>query len=362
MAEYWSAPAPHREAAATMSALGWLEDLEAAQGLRAALARHGPQLAVALLGALLAIQAAWLVTLQNRGVPASAQAGPVPASAGQPLHVGSIVGAHLFGVANAPAASDAPLSAAQLVLAGVIAVADPAGGMAIIGPNVASAKLYAVGAALGAGLSLHSVYPDRVLLDRSGTLETLLLPKKLVAVPMQVATAPPPGSPGQRLAALVQNSENGGLLGGLIRAQPVFNAGKLSGYRVFPGGRNSLASFNQLGLRSGDLITAINGAPLDDPSHANDILQTLSSSASATISIQRNGAAQELSLNLETVANDAERVAGENAAAQSRGGAFGAPLGAGRLNGLTLNQGGAAPLEPASTPQPVPAPQPPVGN
>jgi hypothetical protein len=53
------------------------------------------------------------------------------------------------------------------------------------------------------------------------------------------------------------------------------------------------------------------------------------------------------------VANDAERVAGENAAAQARGGAFGAPLGAGRLPGLTLNPGGPAPLEPASTPQPL---------
>jgi general secretion pathway protein C len=342
-----------------MSALGWLEDLRAAPGLQATFARRGPQAAVAVLGALLAVQAGYLLTLQNRGAPAPA--GPAAGSASPParrLQVGSIVGAHLFGVANAPAASDAPLSAAQLVLAGVISVTDPRKGMAIIGPNVATAKLYAVGAALGAGLSLHSVYPDRVLLDRGGTLETLLLPKKLAAAPLPVAAAPPTASPGQRLAALVQGNDAGGLLGGLVRAQPVFNSGKLSGYRIFPGGRNSIASFNQLGLRSGDMITAVNGAPLDDPSHSTEILQTLSSAASATISVQRNGVQQELSLNLETVANDAERVAGENAAAQGRGGAFGAPLGAGRLPGLTLNPGAPAPLEPASTPQPLPQPQP----
>jgi general secretion pathway protein C len=341
-----------------MSALGWLDDLKAAQGLQAALAQRGPQLAVAVLGALLAIQAAFLVTLQNRGAPALAQPAPVASGAlpgSRSLQLGSIVSAHLFGVANAPAASDAPLSAAQLVLAGVISLPDPKRGMAIIGPNVATAKLYAVGAALGAGLSLHSVYPDRVLLDRGGTFETLLLPKKLAAVPA-TAVAPAGGSPGQRLAALAQNSEAGGLLGGLVRAQPVFNAGKLSGYRIFPGGRNSVASFTQLGLRAGDMITAVNGAPLDDPSHSADILQTLSSASNATISIQRNGVPQEISLNLETVANDAERVAGENAAAQARGGAFGAPLGAGRLPGLTLNPGGPAPLEPASTPQPLAPP------
>jgi general secretion pathway protein C len=343
-----------------MSALGWLEDHKATQGLQAAFASHGPVVATGIVGALLALQAGYLVTLQNSGAPAPAAAGPPATAAVQPasgVQLGTIINAHLFGLANVPASQDAPLSAAQLVLAGVISRADPRQGMAIIGPSVAAAKLYAVGASLGSGLNLHSVYPDRVLLDRGGTLETLLLPKKLAATPAPVAAAPA-NTPGQRLATLVQNSD-GGLLGGLVRAQPVFNAGKLSGYRIFPGGRTSVASFTQLGLRSGDMITGVNGSSLDDPSRAEQVLQTLSSASSATLSILRNGVAQEINVNLETVANDAERAAREAAGAQQRGGAFGAPLGAGRLPGLTLNPGGPAPLEPASTPQ---APPPPVAD
>jgi general secretion pathway protein C len=342
-----------------MSALGWLEDHKATQGLRAAFASHGPVVATGIVGVLLALQAGYLVTLQNGGTPAAAAAGP-PATTLHPtggVQLGTIINAHLFGQASAPASQDAPLSASQLVLAGVISRPDPRQGMAIIGASVAVAKLYAVGASLGAGLNLHSVYPDRVLLDRGGTLETLLLPKKLAATPTPVA-ATPANTPGQRLATLVQNSD-GGLLGGLVRAQPVFNAGKLSGYRIFPGGRTSVASFTQLGLRSGDMITGVNGSSLDDPSRAEQVLQTLSSASSATLSILRNGVAQEINVNLETVANDAERAAREAASAQQRGGAFGAPLGAGRLPGLTLNPGGPAPLEPASTPQ---APPPPVAD
>jgi hypothetical protein len=182
----------------------------------------------------------------------------------------------------------------------------------------------------------------------------VLLPKLLAPAPAPLAAAPVT-TPGQRLATLVQNSD-GGILGGLVRAQPVFNAGKLSGYRIFPGGRTSIASFTALGLRSGDMITGVNGSSLDDPSRAEQVLQTLSSASSATLSIQRNGVSQDISVNLETVANDAERAAREGAAAQARGGAFGAPLGAGRLPGLTLNPGGPAPVEPASTPQPAELP------
>jgi general secretion pathway protein C len=345
-----------------MSSLRLLEDFRSAQGIQSVLATRAPQLAVALVAILLAIQAGYLLTLQDSGpvAPLEPRAPGATTAAGAPvLRVDALAQAHLFGQAAAPAASaDAPLSAAQLVLAGVLSVPDPRKGMAIIGPTVANAKLYAAGATVGGGLALHSVYPDRVLLDRGGVLETLLLPKKLATQAPPAVVAAGIQSPGQRLVALAQNND-GALLGGLVRAQPVFNGGKLSGYRIFPGGRATSASFNQLGLRSGDMITAVNGTPLDDPSHANEILQTLSSSASATISVLRNGQPQDLNLNLETVASDAERAAAEASANQQRGGAFAAPVGAGRLPGLSLNPGRGAPVEAAPPPPAADEAQPP---
>ena len=316
-----------------MSPPAWLEDLKTEQGRQAALAEYGPRVAALLLGGLIAIQAGYLVTgtsaSTGRATPQSPMLLPFGtgnASSTPALRLDSIVNAHLFGEAQSAAASDAPQTSAALVLAGVLAVPDPLKGMAIIGPNAGAAKLYAVGGAVPGGVRLHAVYPDRVLLDRNGVLESLLLPKKLASI--APAATSMMQSPAQRLAALAQNG-GGGLLGGLIRAQAVFSGGKLSGYRIFPGGRTNVAAFTQLGLRPGDLVTAVNGTPLDDPNRANEILQTLSSTGSANVSVLRNGQSQDINLNLEKVANDAESAAAQGSAMERRGGAFGGPVGAG---------------------------------
>ena len=50
----------------------------------------------------------------------------------------------------------------------------------------------------------------------------------------------------------------------------------------------------------------MDGSPLDDPNKSNAVLQTLSSAASASVTVQRNGVPLEVNLNLETVASTAE--------------------------------------------------------
>jgi general secretion pathway protein C len=286
-----------------MSATTWISDLGSAGGLQAVLAQHGPRIATSVLLACLAIEAGVIVT-RNLGQTAAAPSAPAPAAAAQPrrgVDLRSIVDAHLFGQA-AVASTDAPPTSIPLVLAGVLALRDPNQGMAILGPTAAQAKLYAVGSAVPGGARLHAVYGDRVLLDRGGALEALMLPRKsAVSGPPPAAATP---TPGQRLQTLAQN--NGALLGGLLRAQAVFQQGKLQGYRIFPGTRSNPAAFAQLGLRAGDMITAVNGTPLDDPNRALDILQTLSSSSSASVTLLRNGAQQDVALNLTAVASEAE--------------------------------------------------------
>lgn len=335
--------------------MGWLEELKSPGGAQALIAGQGPRLAVIVLAALLAIQAGVVVTSQNHGSSRAGARGSLAsasnssfASQRATLQIPSIVSAHLFGDA-APVAADgnAPQTAAQLVLAGVLAVPDPKKGMAILGPSAAAARLYSVGAAVPGGVSLYSVYPDHVLLDRGGAIESLPLPKKLA----QVAEAPPPVaasgalSPGQRLQALAQG--NGAMLSGLLRTMPVMVGTKLTGFRIYPGSRAGMASFNRLGLRANDLITAVNGTPLDDVNRGNEILQTLSSAASATVTVQRGGQSLELNLNLATVANDAENAAAQAAQAaqvapggQAAGTRRSGTLGPSRTSGLA---GGVAP-------------------
>jgi len=328
------------------------------------LVEHGPRLAVTVLAGLMAIQAGFLVTGQNRGIRVSATASPAPDlnTPAPPIQLASIAAAHLFGEGqNANVDANAPQTNVQLLLSGVLAVPDPKRGLAIIGPTAAAGRLYSVGSALPGGVSLYAVYADRVLINRGGVIESLQLPKQLQPAAIAPAVVNTGQSPAQRLAALAQG--NGALLGGLVHVTPVMDlhTGKLNGYRITPGGRGSLGAFTQLGLRPGDLITAVNGTALDDPNRGNEILQTLSSSGTANVTIQRNGQSLDLNLNLETVVNDAESAAAQATGVERRGGAFGAPLmGGGRLPGLrgNISAPAAGSTDEANVPAP-PIPEPP---
>jgi general secretion pathway protein C len=264
-------------------------------------AERGAQMVVVVLIIALGLDSALILTRALNPLGNLAAAAPVAApvarhSINPQLRLANIINAHLFGSAAVTTGPDAPPTTMALILAGVIAEKDPAHGEAIIGPNAAAAKLYDVGAVISGGARLHAVYADRVLLERNGGLETLMLPR-----------TPLPGAAGlarARPAPAAAAPANPALLAGLVRVQPVFSQGKLSGYRIFPGGRNGPAAFHQLGLVAGDLILAVNGTSLDDPARAMQVLQTLSSSGSATITVLRNGAPQEVNLNLANLGDD----------------------------------------------------------
>jgi general secretion pathway protein C len=259
------------------------------------------------------VQLTWTV-LGSRGGPPPADLAPAPpiAPPARPaVDIGRIVSAHLFGVPGAPASGDtdpASVAATQmnLVLAGTIAHADPEKGFAIVGESAATARVYAVGKTITGGTKLHSVYPDRVILDRGGKLEALILPKKFqgggMSAAQPVATAPAPDPMvGQRLQNLA--AQNPGAITEVIRPQPVFANGQQRGYRVYPG-RNR-QQFSQLGLMPGDLVTAINGTPLDDPARGMEILQSINSAAQVTVTVERNGQSTQVSINTAQVAAEA---------------------------------------------------------
>jgi general secretion pathway protein C len=196
-----------------------------------------------------------------------------------------------------------------LVLAGVLATEDPKEGMAIIGESAQAAKVVSVGAQVPGGAQLHSVYADRAIIDRSGTLESVFLPRRSSG-----AGLPPPAQPTpqasandamlDRMRRLV--NDDPGLIGQVMRPQPVFAGGKMRGFRVYPGANRQ--AFSRLGLRAGDLVTAINGTPLDDKDRAQEIFGTLSSSTDARVSITRNGRQQELVLNLAQISAEADQI------------------------------------------------------
>ncbi|MGH7108530.1 MAG: hypothetical protein ACREFT_18710, partial [Acetobacteraceae bacterium] len=103
-------------------------------------------------------------------------------------------------------------------------------------------------------------------------------------------------------------SRDPGIIGDIMRPEPVFAGGRQQGFRVYPG--RDAQAFLRLGLRPGDLVTAIDGQPLDDPSRGDQILSTLGSSSEAHITVLRNGQQQDLTLDLAAVEQEAESVAG----------------------------------------------------
>jgi general secretion pathway protein C len=299
---------------------------------------NGPNLVSLVLAVLIAVQLASLAIGALSGRVKSPQP-VVAARAALPrqhsgVDVQKVVSAHLFGIATVdPSTQDpanAPLSSANLVLTGTIASQDPKHGIAIISDG-GPAKVYSVGDNVN-GASLHSVYLDHVILDRAGALETLQLPRLLTGS----RPAPPVGRrPGgdSRTVAAVDNirrmvQQDPGLLDQVMRTVASYDntAGKLRGFRAYPG-RNR-AIFNKLGLKPGDLVTAINGTVLDDPQRSQEVFNTIQSSDHVTVTIERAGQKQDITLNIAQVAAQATKdLEGDSSAAAAP--PNGMPAGAG---------------------------------
>jgi general secretion pathway protein C len=188
---------------------------------------------------------------------------------------------------------DAPDTTLSLTLKGILSKEGDPNGSVIIANSRNEEKTYYVGQTIEAadGATLHSVYADRVLLNRSGRLETLRLPKDLTAsagspVPMRspLPQAPQAGS----LRDMI--SENATRFTDIMRPVPHVQEGQIVGFRVNPG--RDRATFEALGFQPGDVVTDINGTVLDDPSQSLQVFQSLGESTQANVTVLRDGVPQ----------------------------------------------------------------------
>jgi general secretion pathway protein C len=301
-----------------MNAVPWAEKLPPPDRWRELLLAHGPRIATWVLALALGVQAALIVTdlTGGKALPGSDAPPPPPAPPQRHVNIAMVANAHLMGNAAAEAKPTGDAASAQptsipLVLTGVIAADKPENGLAILGESAANAKVVAVGQPVPGGAKLHSVYSDKVILDRGGTLESLMLPRQS-GPPLGMTATPPPPMPVadnpivDRMRQLISNEPTA--ISEIIRPQPVFAQGKQRGFRVYPG-RNRQA-FTRIGLRPGDLVLAINGTPLDDPSRGQEIFNTLGSSSEAHVTVMRNGRQQDLTLQMAQIAQEAEALVG----------------------------------------------------
>ena len=218
----------------------------------------------------------------------------------------ALLNSHLFEVAAKEPepvvenVTDAPDTTLSLDLKGILAIGenDP-DGKAIISANRGEDKTYNVGQTVdsGSGTTLHSVYWDRVLLNRGDRLETLRLPKEVLGA----AGAPRARSPvmAPQAAAPPANdtlrnviSQNASRLTDIIRLAPNVDQGKVTGFRVQPG--RDRQTFDALGLMPGDVVTDINGVVLDDPSKGLQAFEALGEATMANVTVLRDGTPQAI--------------------------------------------------------------------
>jgi general secretion pathway protein C len=267
-----------------------------------ALSPYAPVAVSALLAVLIAAELARIVLAFSARSPPDAV--PVSGARHSPLDARRIVAAHLFGApppVQDPA--DAPLTAADLKLSGTIATAEPKHGFAIIVGGGGASRFYAVGDSVG-GAALYSVYIDHVILDRGGALETLFLPHTTLAAVKslaRVANARPAHGPFlDNMGRVVDHDP--GVLDGMVRALDVRDekSDRVRGFRVYPVA--SGVAMGILGLEPGDIVTSVNGVPLDDLQKGRQLLEAIRPESSATVTVERQGGTLTLTLNVADAA------------------------------------------------------------
>lgn len=275
--------------------------------------QHGaklPPLLTLLLVIVLAQQTASLLwTLMP--LPKSAAWSPAPgfvdpASARAALNVDALAAAHVFGQYQATASSaslaNAPDTQLNFTLLGILAGSTERESLALIAKDATDEAPYAIGDDVASGVNLQAIFADRVILSRNGRLETLRLDKDSVtSAPLfntsSTAAEPQEGTPAaaQMLAQIKEQIvTDPSKAASFIRVQPINSDGGLKGYRVYPGPER--AAFNAAGLKPGDVVTAINGTPLNDPGQALQLLQSMTQASSMSLTIDRNGVSQSVNV------------------------------------------------------------------
>lgn len=260
--------------------------------------RYLPQGISALLVTAIAYQLATLTwTLPGSAPPvAPAARGESPPAPAVDLSV--LTDSRLFGEASTeparpvPAAIAAPDTTLSLTLTGILAKDEDTNGSATISSDRDADQNYQVGQSIeGAdGATLHSVYADRVLLNRNGRLETLRFPQELrtAGSPMgELSPSLPPAPSGSLREAI---SESATELADIVRTTVHVEESQVVGVRVNPG--RDRAAFEALGLAPGDVITDINGTLLDDPSQGLQVFEALGETTQAEVTVIRDGVPQ----------------------------------------------------------------------
>lgn len=162
--------------------------------------------------------------------------------------------------------------------------------IAQIGVYRDSPQTYQGGAILENGASIAEIHADYVVLQKDNhTIRLYVDASHNVGNNADALTTV--GGRKPEPPAVITNHD---ILTDYIRPSPVYDGQTLIGYEVYPG--NKSGPFAQMGLQAGDVITELNGQPLNDSNSAWRILNQMTEGTSLSATIKRHGASQQLSV------------------------------------------------------------------
>ena len=201
-------------------------------------------------------------------------------------------------------ATIAPISRLNLNLKGVFAATPAEASLAIISSGYKDELLYSIGETLPGGAVLKEVYSDRVIIDRNGSLETLVLPLDEAQIVDQVikpASESPltndkvfRSTPKELRSKILKDPAQ---LTKIMVTIPEYKNGKIIGYKLRM--KKFKGLLEQYGLQETDVVTSINGVALNNPSNGFKILQQLTNASILDLMVLRNGQSLPLAISLQ---------------------------------------------------------------
>jgi general secretion pathway protein C len=201
---------------------------------------------------------------------------------------------------------DVPETSLNLQLDGLRMSTEGGGaGNAIIRTPDGSGTNFRVGDQILPGVTLERILSDRVIINRDGADETLMLGGRgaglsVISDDSQIVTdsgiaetESGAGAESRETAEITGRLAGPDQLFGAINAGPVMTNGALSGYRLNPIGSADI--MRQAGLEPGDVLLQINGTSVVNLD-MTDVIDRISAMQTAVLEVNRNGSQRTVRL------------------------------------------------------------------
>jgi len=129
---------------------------------------------------------------------------------------------------------------------------------AILGFDPNNQRIYKTNEVIADNIILEFIEPERVVISRGGIRESVTFDSDTVLSP-EITKVLANSSKGIKVQDI-----NSSALSQMISFQPYFSNGTVKGYQIYP--RNQSKLFDSSGLKSGDVLVAVNGLDIKDPS------------------------------------------------------------------------------------------------